>query len=84
MTPGESQSSSHTEARVIRMSGATSMDINGGPYSKLAPINRGDTVTIHGLNPPCPSCQGKMQKAAQEMGVTFVYKNSGKEWSWSG
>jgi RHS repeat-associated protein len=84
MVPGENQSSSHTEARVIRMSGATSMDINGDPYAKLAPINRGDTVTIHGLNPPCPSCQGKMQKAAQEMGVTFVYKNSGREWSWSG
>ncbi|MFJ7335061.1 RHS repeat-associated core domain-containing protein [Streptomyces sp. NPDC101116] len=84
MVPGENQLSSHTEARVIRMSGATSMDINGDPYAKLAPINRGDTVTIHGLNPPCPPCQGKMEKAAQEMGVTFVYKNSGREWSWSG
>ncbi|MFF6787303.1 RHS repeat-associated core domain-containing protein, partial [Streptomyces sp. NPDC012510] len=84
MTPEESQTSSHTEARAIRMSGATSMDINGDPYSKLAPINPGDTVTIHGLNPPCTPCQGRMQKAAQELGVTFVYKNNGKEWSWSG
>jgi RHS repeat-associated protein len=84
MTSGESQSSSHTEPRVIRMSGTTSMDINGDPYSNLAPINRGDTVTIHGLNPPCPSCQGKMEKAAQELGATFVYKQGGREWSWSG
>ncbi|MFG3007425.1 RHS repeat-associated core domain-containing protein [Streptomyces calvus] len=84
MTPGESQTSSHTEARVIRMSGTTSMDINGDRYSKLAPINQGDTVTIHGLNPPCASCQGRMQKAAKEIGVTFVYKHGDKEWSWGG
>ncbi|MFI9726282.1 RHS repeat-associated core domain-containing protein [Streptomyces sp. NPDC052092] len=84
MTSGESQSSSHTETRVIRMSGTTSMDINGDPYSNLAPVSRGDTVTIHGLNAPCPSCQGRMGKAAQELGVTFVYKQGGKEWSWGG
>lgn len=52
MTSGESQSSSHTEARVVRMSGTNSMDINGDPYSNLAPISPGDTVTIHGANPP--------------------------------
>ncbi|GGV69313.1 hypothetical protein GCM10010261_63770 [Streptomyces pilosus] len=84
MTAGESQSSSHTEPRVIRMSGTTSMDINGDPYSKLAPVNKGDTVTIHGLNPPCPSCQGRMEKAAKELGVTFVYKQGNREWSWGG
>ncbi|MET9578744.1 hypothetical protein ABZY30_24780 [Streptomyces massasporeus] len=47
-------------------------------------MNRGDTVIIHRQNPPCPPCQGKMEKAAQKMGVTFAYKNSGKGWSWSG
>ncbi|MFG2317692.1 hypothetical protein [Streptomyces tendae] len=58
------------------------MDINGDPYSNLAPIKQGDTVTIHGLNPPCQPCQGRMEKAAQEMGVRFVYKGGGAEWSW--
>ncbi|MEU3684152.1 MULTISPECIES: hypothetical protein [unclassified Streptomyces] len=48
----------------------------------MAPVNQGDTVTIHGLNPPCQSCQGRMEKAAQKMGVILVYKSGGVEWSW--
>ncbi|MFJ3249073.1 RHS repeat-associated core domain-containing protein [Streptomyces sp. NPDC086782] len=82
MLPGESQTSSHTEARVVKMSGATGS--GSSPYSNLAPVNRGDTVTIHGLNPPCSPCQGRMGQAAQELGVTIVYKHGDKEWNWSG
>ncbi|MFD8177028.1 hypothetical protein [Streptomyces sp. NA03103] len=48
----------------------------------MAPVNQGDTVTIHGLNPPCQSRQGRMEKAAQKMGVILVYKSGGVEWSW--
>ncbi|MEG3628641.1 hypothetical protein [Streptomyces poriticola] len=82
MSSGESQSKSHTETRVIRMSGTTSMDINGDPYSNLAPIKSGDRVTIHGLNPPCQNCQARMEQAARELGATFVYKQGKKEWCW--
>ncbi|WP_371128103.1 hypothetical protein [Streptomyces sp. 2131.1] len=82
MTSSESQSSSHTETRTIRMSGTTSYSVNGDRYANMAPVQRGDTITIHGLKPPCTNCRNRMSQAAEELGVTFIYKQGSREWSW--
>lgn len=74
---------SHTEHRVARMSGAGSVQINSDPYANLARVRSGDTVTIHGLRPPCSTCQGAMNTASKELGVTFNYKWGNRQWSTS-
>ncbi len=49
---------SHTEARAVTHT----------------PLGRGDTMTITGERPPCPSCKGYMNRAAQETGATVRYQ----------
>ncbi len=49
---------SHTEARAMR-------DV---------PLEEGQTMTITGENPPCPSCKGAMNKRMQETGGTIRYQ----------
>ncbi|MGH6614422.1 hypothetical protein [Sphingomonas sp.] len=59
---------SHTEARAVR-------------GTDLQP---GDTMTITGQNPPCPSCKGAMNRAATESGATIRYqwRQDGKTVIW--
>jgi hypothetical protein len=49
---------SHTEARAIRN----------------IPLQRGETMTITGQRPPCPTCKGVMNQAARESGATIIYR----------
>lgn len=70
--PNNTQAS-HTESRSARMSGGSpTVHISGDRYANLAPVDPGDTVTIHGTKPPCTQCQGSMRRAAEETGATFV------------
>jgi len=48
----------HTEARAVR-------------NIQLKP---GESMTITGQKPPCPSCKGIMNKAAKETGATIKYQ----------
>ena len=75
MTPAEkalgfplSTLATHTEAR------ATSQ----------VHLEPGDTMTITGKYPPCPSCKGKMNQAAKETGANIVYEweEDGKKKDW--
>ncbi|MFO3707533.1 RHS repeat-associated core domain-containing protein, partial [Xanthomonas codiaei] len=49
---------SHTEARAVQS----------------IPLKQGDTMTITGQRPPCPSCKGYMNRAAAETGATIEYQ----------
>lgn len=49
---------SHTEARAVRNT----------------PLEAGQSMTITGQLPPCPSCKGAMNRAAQESGATIKYQ----------
>jgi hypothetical protein len=49
---------SHTEARAVR----------------TTPLERGQSMTITGRNPPCPSCKGAMNATATETGATIRYQ----------
>jgi hypothetical protein len=60
---------SHTEARAVK-------DI------KLKP---GETMTITGQRPPCPSCKGKMNNAVKESGadINYQWRQNGQTQKWS-
>ena len=49
---------SHTEARAITN----------------IPLQAGETMTITGQFPPCPTCKGVMNRAARESGATIIYR----------
>jgi hypothetical protein len=49
---------SHTEARAMRN----------------VPLEEGQTMTITGENPPCPSCKGAMNQRMRETGGTVKYQ----------
>lgn len=49
---------SHTEARAVTST----------------PLKAGDTMTITGQRPPCPSCKGYMNRANAETGATIRYQ----------
>lgn len=49
---------SHTAARAIRN----------------IPLQRGETTTITGQRPPCPTCKGVMNQAARDSGATIIYR----------
>lgn len=55
----------HTEARAVRR----------------FPLQPGDSMTINGRYPPCPSCKGAMNRAAREQGATVVYQWPGGTWT---
>ncbi|BBL73232.1 hypothetical protein MishRS11D_03300 [Methylomagnum ishizawai] len=59
---------SHTEARAVR-------DI---------PLESGQSMTITGQLPPCPSCKGAMNRAVQESGATIKYqwRQDGQTQTW--
>ncbi|MGP4083859.1 RHS repeat-associated core domain-containing protein [Streptomyces sp. KR55] len=79
--PNNTQAS-HTECRACRMSGGSpTVHISGDRYANLAPVDPGDTVTIHGTKAPCTQCQGSMRRAADETGATFVYVWNGNTWT---
>jgi RHS repeat-associated protein len=89
MSPGEQALgfpqgplASHTENRVARVSGASSSPaVSGDPFAGLRPVSSGDYVVIQGTKPPCPSCQGALNRAQVETGATFVYVwNGGRSW----
>jgi hypothetical protein len=48
---------------------------------KQVPVVPGDVMTIAGQYPPCPSCKGAMNVAAQTKAVTIIYRWLGGEWS---
>jgi RHS repeat-associated protein len=54
----------HTEARAVRQN----------------PLQRGDTMIIHGTKPPCPSCKGVMNQAMRETGAKIEYRWPGGRW----
>ena len=49
---------SHTEARAVRS----------------MPPGPGETMTITGQRPPCPTCKGPMNRTAKETGGTIIYR----------
>lgn len=49
---------SHTEARAVR----------------TTPLEPGQSMTITGQNPPCPSCKGAMNTTVTETGATIRYQ----------
>jgi hypothetical protein len=49
---------SHTEARAM----------------KQVPLEAGETITITGQRPPCPSCKGAMNRAVDESGARIIYR----------
>jgi hypothetical protein len=49
---------SHTEARAVTHT----------------PLQPGQSMTITGQRPPCPSCKGYMNRAAEESGATIRYR----------
>lgn len=55
----------HTEARAVRR----------------FPLRPGDSMTIRGRYPPCPSCKGAMNRAAREQGATILYEWPGGTWT---
>ncbi|WP_099053854.1 RHS repeat-associated core domain-containing protein [Streptomyces griseoruber] len=79
--PNNSQAS-HTENRAVRMSGGSpTVPIGGDRYANLAPVNQGDTVTIHAFEEPCTQCRGAMNRAASELGTTWVYIWGNNTWT---
>lgn len=60
---------SHTEARAVRQ----------------IPLGPGQSMTITGQRPPCPSCKGAMNHAATESGGTIRYRwrENGQTQYWS-
>lgn len=60
---------SHTEARAVRNNS----------------LEAGQSMTITGQNPPCPSCKGAMNRAAAESGATIKYqwRQDGKSQAWT-
>lgn len=49
------------------------------------PVPTDGCVIIRGTRPPCSSCMGAMNRAAQDTALTFVYmwKEAGKHAWWS-
>lgn len=75
MTPEEkelgfpkSSLATHTEARI----------------TKKVKVKKDEKLTITGQYPPCPSCKGKMNKAAQENGgaVEYQWRENGATQIW--
>ncbi|MFE9191058.1 hypothetical protein ACFYL6_15725 [Micromonospora sp. NPDC007208] len=49
------------------------------------PVPEGGFVVIEGTRPPCSSCQGAMNRAAEDTASTFAYfwqDNSGRVQTW--
>jgi len=59
---------SHTEAKAVSSNS----------------LSKGQQMTIAGQNPPCPSCKGQMNRAAQESGSTIKYqwRENGETKTW--
>jgi pretoxin HINT domain-containing protein/nucleic acid/nucleotide deaminase of polymorphic system toxin len=69
-----SQWSSHTEARVVRIHGSvTNPPIVDDEYYNAARLGAGDTVLIEGQASPCPRCQGAMNLAQRARGTKYYY-----------
>ncbi|GAB1646586.1 RHS repeat-associated core domain-containing protein [Krasilnikovia sp. MM14-A1259] len=68
---------SHTENRVARMSGGVpsygSRIVGDDEFFMEKPVPEGGHVVIQGSRPPCSSCQGAMNRAAEDTGSTFTY-----------
>jgi Pput_2613-like deaminase len=66
------QLASHTEAKAVT----------------ATPLKPGESMTITGQEPPCPSCKGYMNRAAKDSGATIQYRwreNGGtKTWTANG
>jgi len=62
----------HTEARAV------------GNQDNIDLLNKGNNMTITGQKAPCPSCKGKMNKAAKKTGATIQYqwREKGKTKIW--
>ena len=60
---------SHTEARAVRNT----------------PLQPGQSMTITGQRPPCPSCKGAMRKASENTGadVGYQWRQDGKTQKWT-
>lgn len=76
MTPEEkalgfprSSLATHTEARAV----------------KQIPLAPGDVMVINGQYPPCPSCKGKMNKAAASSGadIQYTWPENGEIQTWN-
>jgi hypothetical protein len=48
-------------------------------------LKPGQSMTITGQNPPCPTCKGRMNKAARESGgtITYQWRQGGKTFQWN-
>ena len=59
---------SHTEARAVTNT----------------PLSEGQSMTITGQRPPCPSCKGYMNRAAEESGadISYQWRQNGKTNKW--
>jgi RHS repeat-associated protein len=59
---------SHTEARAVTQT----------------PLKEGQTMTITGQRPPCPSCKGYMNRAMKETGadIRYQWRQDGKTQKW--
>lgn len=60
---------SHTEARAVTNT----------------PLKAGDTMTITGQRPPCPSCKGYMNRANAETGanIRYQWRENGQTQRWT-
>ena len=45
------------------------------------PLRAGDEMVIRGQYPPCPSCKGYMNRAAQQQGASIRYEWPGGSWT---
>jgi hypothetical protein len=59
---------SHTEARAVTQ----------------IPLEQGQSMTITGQSPPCPSCKGYMNRAAEASGanITYQWRQDGRTMRW--
>jgi hypothetical protein len=68
---------SHTENRVARMSGGVpsygQRIVGDDEFFLENPVPENGHVVIQGTRPPCSSCQGAMNRAAEDTASTFTY-----------
>ncbi|GAA3851677.1 DUF6531 domain-containing protein [Streptomyces sedi] len=72
----------HTEHRISRMSGASTgprINIPNDPYFNEIPVQRGESVYIDAVLPPCSRCRGAMNRMVNELGVNVTYSWDGPE-----
>ena len=87
----DSQGQTVTQATLVSGNMTQEEAALGFPQSSLAthtesraarniPLAQGDTMTLDGQYPPCPSCKGAMNRAARSSGARIIYRWPGGVW----